>query len=183
MPDSTSETPALDTLSLIRADLRRWHGIYGTYLYVIHPGCLAVLIYRIAHELRRHGPLGRLLSRALSLFNIIVTGADLHAGAEIGPGLFIPHSQATMFGEYTRAGANLTMYAMVLIGQGTEEGTGTTVGDNVTFWSRSSAFGAITIGDNVQVGAHSLVMSDVPADHNAVGSPARAIPQKASSGS
>ena len=168
----------MSTPELIKGDVRRWHEIYGTYLYVIHPGCLAVLIYRLAHATVDKGPLGRLFSQALSFFNIIFTGADFHARAEVGPGLFVPHSQGTMFGEHLRAGSNLTLYGAVLIGQSNEEGTGATIGDNVTFWSKSSAFGTLTIGDNVQIGAHSLVMTDVPANHNAVGSPARVLPQK-----
>ncbi len=167
-----------ETITLIRGDVRRWREIYGTYLYVIHPGCLAVLIYRLAHGLRGAGPVGLLLSRALCFFNIVFTGADLHASATVGPGLYIPHSQGTMVGGHVRAGRNLTLYAGVLIGQGTEEGSGATIGDNVTFWSRSSAFGTITIGDNAQIGAHSLVMIDVPANHNAVGAPAKVRPQK-----
>jgi serine O-acetyltransferase len=166
-----------DFRTLIRGDLDRVRETYGTYLYVIHPGFLAVLGYRLAHAVVDKGPLGHFAARAICLAIILITGADFHARAEIGPGLFVPHAQGTMFGEHVRAGRNLTLYAGVLLGQD-DRGGGPKIGDNVTFWSRSLAFGDITIGDNAQIGAASLLMIDVPADHNAVGIPAKVRPQR-----
>ncbi len=166
-----------DLRTLIRGDLARVRDTYGTYLYVIHPGFLAVLGYRLAHAAVNKGPLGHFVARVICLTIILVTGADFHARAEIGPGLFVPHAQGTMFGEHVRAGKNLTMYAGVMLGQDATGG-GPKIGDNVTFWTRSLAFGDITIGDNAEIGATSLVMIDVPADHNAVGIPARVKPQR-----
>jgi serine O-acetyltransferase len=163
--------------TLIRGDLARVRETYGTYLYVIHPGFLAVLGYRLSHAMLQRGPLGHFVARFISLGIILVTGADFHAGAEIGPGLFVPHAQGTMFGEHVRAGENLTLYTGVILGQD-DTGGGPKIGDNVTFWSKASAFGDITIGDSAQIGAHSLVMIDVPAHHTAVGIPARIKPQR-----
>jgi serine O-acetyltransferase len=166
-----------DLRTLIRGDLARVRDTYGTYVYVLHPGFLAVFAYRLAHASVDRGPLGHFVARILCLGIIVVTGADFHARAEIGPGLFVPHAQGTMFGEHVRAGRNLTMYTGVMLGQD-ESGGGPSIGDNVTFWTRSLAFGDITIGDNAQIGAASLVMIDVPANHNAVGIPAKIRPQR-----
>jgi serine O-acetyltransferase len=166
-----------DLRTLIRGDVARVRDTYGTYLYVIHPGFLAVLGYRLAHAVVDRGIVGRFLARAICLAIILITGADFHAGAEIGPGFFVPHAQGTMFGEHVRAGKHLTLYTGVILGQD-DAGGGPKIGDNVTFWTRALAFGDITIGDNAQIGAASLVMIDVPANHNAVGIPAKIRPQR-----
>ncbi len=161
---------------LVRADVARAREKFGSSIYVIHPGTVAVLLYRLAHALKGRGPVGGLGSRALSLVNIVLTGADIHADACIGPGLYIPHASGVVVGAGTRAGTNLSLYGSVLLGQGRDHGF-PLIGDDVTFWGKASAIGPVRIGDGVHVGAHALVLKDVPAGHNAVGVPALARPQ------
>lgn len=47
-----------------------------------------------------------------------------------------------------------------------------TIGDKVTFCCGSSALGNITIGNNVTIGASTLILNDVPDNCTVVGNPA-----------
>lgn len=49
------------------------------------------------------------------------------------------------------------------------------LGNNIYFGKNCTVLKGVTIGDNVVVGANSLVISDIPANSVAVGSPARVV--------
>ena len=51
------------------------------------------------------------------------------------------------------------------------------IGDNVRIMTGATVFGSITIGDNVTIGANSVVNKDVPSGCTVVGNPARIVKQ------
>jgi len=55
------------------------------------------------------------------------------------------------------------------------------LGDRVDIGAGAKILGAITIGDDASIGANAVVLTDVPANHIAVGVPARILPQRAKS--
>ena len=49
------------------------------------------------------------------------------------------------------------------------------IGNNVYIATGSKLIGGVNIGDNVCIGANSVVLSDIPSNSLAVGSPARIV--------
>ncbi|MDU1855059.1 MAG: serine O-acetyltransferase EpsC, partial [Clostridium baratii] len=97
--------------------------------------------------------------------------------AKIGKGLFIDHGMGVVIGETAEVGDNVTIYHGVTLG-GTGKDKGKrhpTVKDNVIIGAGAKVLGPITIGNNVKVGANSVVLKDVPDNATAVGMPAKII--------
>ncbi len=105
------------------------------------------------------------------------TGIEIHPGATIGPRLFIDHGMGVVIGETAEIGADVLLYQGVTLG-----GTSTrrvkrhpTIRDRVTIGSGARVIGAITIGENSQVGAGSVVVTNVPANATVVGVPGHIV--------
>lgn len=138
----------------------------------IHPGAVAVLNYRFASwALRVRVPIVRqlLLLVAMILRKAIevVTGVEIAARAEIGPGLVV-HTAHGVFIAETRIGRNCIVQHGVAITNGVRS-----VGDNVYFGPGAKVIGRAAIGNNVRVVANSVVMTDVADNLTVVGVPAR----------
>jgi serine O-acetyltransferase len=54
-----------------------------------------------------------------------------------------------------------------------------TIGDDVAIYAKASVIGPIAVGDRATIGAHALVLDDVPAGMVARGVPARSYPPRA----
>ena len=140
-----------------------------------YPGLHALLTYRAAHWLWHHHL--HLMARFLSEIGRFFTGIEIHPAASIGRGLFIDHGMGTVIGETTQIGDGCTLYQGVTLG-GTGKETGKrhpTLGNGVVVGVGSSILGNILVGDNVLVGAGSVVIRPVPADATVVGVPARVV--------
>ncbi len=145
---------------------------------ILYPFIHALIQYRMAHFLykKKFFFLARLISQVARFF----TGIEIHPGAQIGKGLFIDHGMGVVIGETAELGDNVTLYHGVTLG-GTGKDTGKrhpTVGNNVIIGSGAKILGPINIGNNVKVGANSVVLKDVPSNTTAVGIPARYIQKK-----
>jgi serine O-acetyltransferase len=172
--------PALAFWSALSADLhavferdpaaRNWAEVLLAY-----PGVHAIMLHRIAHALHHlHVPV---LPRLISHFNRFLTGIEIHPAAAIGPGYFIDHGMGVVIGETTQIGQNVTLYQGVTLG-GTGKETGKrhpTLGNDVVVSVGAKVLGAIEIGDNVKIGAGSVVLNSVPAHSTVVGVPGRVV--------
>lgn len=144
-------------------------------VFLLYPSINALIVYRIAHKLynKKCFFLARLLSQLARFF----TGIEIHPGAKIGKGLFIDHGMGVVIGETAEVGDNVTIYHGVTLG-GTGKDKGKrhpTIKDNVIIGAGAKVLGPITIGNNVKVGANSVVLKDVPDNATAVGMPAKII--------
>lgn len=80
----------------------------------------------------------------------------------IGEGLTIYHGYGTII-NCLKAGKNLSVYQGVTIGKnGRGEDDLPIIGDNVTIYSNAVVVGNIHIGNNVKIGACTVVTKDVP---------------------
>lgn len=142
-----------------------------------YPGFHAILMHRCAHWFYKMGLI--LLARLISQLNRFLTGIEIHPGAQIGEGLFIDHGMGVVIGETTEIGNNVTLYQGVTLGgTGKEKGKRhPTVGSNVVVSSGAKVLGSLTIGDNVKIGAGSVVLRDVPDDCTVVGVPGKVVKQ------
>lgn len=140
-----------------------------------YPGLHALWFHRAANALwRREVPLA---PRLVSQVGRLLTGIEIHPGATLGDGLFIDHGAGVVIGETAEVGKNVTMYQGVTLG-GTGKETGKrhpTVGDNVIIGAGSLLLGSITVGNNVRVGAGSVVVQNVPSNTTVVGNPGRPV--------
>jgi len=108
-----------------------------------------------------------LVSTILQKVVEVVTGVEISARAEIGPGLVVHTTNGVYIAE-TRIGRNCVVQHGVAITHGVRS-----VGDNVYFGPGAKAIGRTSIGNNVIVVANSVVMTDVDDDLTVVGVPAR----------
>jgi len=140
-----------------------------------YPGVHALLMQRIAHRLWGWGL--RYPARWLAWFARLVTNIDIHPGARIGRRFFIDHGAGVVIGETAEIGDDCTLYHGVTLG-GTTWDKGKrhpTLGDGVVVGAGAKILGAITLGEQVRVGANSVVVRDVPARRTVVGIPAKAV--------
>ncbi len=138
------------------------------------PGLHAIWAYRLTHRLWRN-PGTRPLARVLSTLTRAVTGVEIHPGAQIGRRFFIDHGMGVVIGATAVVGDDVMLYHGVTLG-GRSLNRGVkrhpTVGDRVTIGTGARVLGDITIGDDAQVGANSVVVKPVPSGAVATGIPA-----------
>jgi len=143
-----------------------------------YSGFHAIIFHRINHLLwNANIPF---FPRFLSQVAKIITGIEIHPGAKIGKGLFIDHGMGVVIGETTEIGENCLIYQGVTLGgTGKEQGKRhPTLKNNVVVGTGAKVLGAITIGDNVKIGANSVVLHNVPKDSIVVGVPGRVIKKR-----
>jgi serine O-acetyltransferase len=142
---------------------------------LFYPGFHARLAHRLAHALhRRRVPL---LPRGIMHLARFFTGIEIHPGARIGRRFFIDHGMGVVIGETTEIGDDVTLYQGVTLG-----GTSTrrvkrhpTLRDRVTVGAGAKVIGAVEIGENVRIGAGSVVVTNVPPNATVVGVPGHIV--------
>ena len=140
-----------------------------------YAGFHALLAYRISHWLKVHDV--PILPRMISQLARWVTGVEIHPSAEIGTGFFIDHGMGVVIGETAEIGDYGTRFQGVTLGgTGKERGKRhPTLGNHVVVGAGAKILGGITIGDNVKIGANSVVLKNVAANSTVIGVPARVI--------
>lgn len=144
-------------------------------ILLCYPGLHAIWLHKISHKFYRGGWV--FLARFIAHINRFFTGIEIHPGAVLGQGLFIDHGMGIVIGETAVVGQNVTLYkGVVLGGTGKEKGKRhPTIGDNVVVSSNATVLGSITIGNDVKIGAGSVVLKDVPDNCTVVGVPGRVV--------
>jgi len=142
-----------------------------------YPGVHAVWIHRVSHWLWQRPGL-RLPARLLSQASRFLTGIEIHPGARLGRRLFIDHGMGVVIGETAEVGDDVLLFhGVTLGGRSMRKGKRhPTLGDHVTVGAGAKILGPVSIGSHAQIGANAVVISDVPADHLAVGIPVRIRP-------
>ncbi len=147
----------------------------GLEVVMLYSGLHALWSYRVHHWLWMHG--WRFLARMMSQFTRLLTGIEIHPGAEIGKRFFIDHGMGVVVGETTIIGDDVTLYQGVTLG-GTGKETGKrhpTILNNVVVGTGARVLGNITIGENSRIGAGSVVLRDVPDNSTVVGVPGHIV--------
>lgn len=144
-------------------------------IFFCYPGFHAVLMHRLAHRFYQwHLPL---VPRMISQLSRFLTGIEIHPGARIGRRFFIDHGMGVVIGETAEIGDDVLLYQGVTLG-GTGNETGKrhpTLGNRVVVGTGAKILGNIKIGDNVRIGAGSVVVHPVPDHSTVVGIPGRVV--------
>lgn len=103
-----------------------------------------------------------------------ITGFQIHPGT-VGKGLTIWHWGPIIIGGKSKLGENCVLRPPILLGHKTSDAPAPIVGDNVEINSGAKLIGAITIGDDVIIGANAVVTHDIPSHSIITGIPAKVI--------
>lgn len=147
-------------------------------VFILYPSIHALIMYRFSHFFYSHTRYfgARLISQIGRLF----TGIEIHPGATIGCGILIDHGMGVVIGETAQIGDRVTIYQGATIGATGNEKEfkrHPTIGNDVIIGSGAKILGPVKIGDNVKIGANSVVIKDVPKNCTAVGIPAQIMPR------
>lgn len=145
--------------NIIDEDMVRYYAPYTggyhklIYLLLKHRPFRAVYYYRIKSK--------KFLKHFLNL--LLPAPGAVEINGDVEGGLYIPHSFAVI--SVYKAGKNLTVLPGVVIGKkgkGDRSVTNPIIGSNCIVSANSTIFGPIVIGDNVVIGAGSVVLKDIP---------------------
>ena len=145
----------------------------GLEVALLYPGLHAIWWHRVNHALWRRG--FRFLGRFGSQAARIITGIEIHPGAQIGRRFFIDHGMGVVIGETSEIGDDVMLYHGVPLG-GRSRDAGRrhpTLGDGVAVGAGAKVLGPVTIGARSVVGANAVVTRDAPEDSVLVGVPAK----------
>lgn len=132
-----------------------------------YPGFMAILIYRLAHELYQLKV--PIIPRIMSEHAHQITGIDIHPGATIGSPFFIDHGTGIVIGETTVIGNNVKIYQGVTLGalsvkkELSQVKRHPTIEDDVIIYAQSVILGSNTvIGKNSVIGGNSWIVQSIP---------------------
>ena len=144
-------------------------------VFLYFKGFHALQTYRVAHVLwnaGKHVLAHYLQSQMSQIFQI-----DIHPNSTLGSGIMLDHGTGIVIGETAMVGHNCSILHHVTLGGSGKKGVDRhpKVGEGVLLGAGASILGNIKIGDGCQVGAGTLVITDLPAHSVAVGVPAKII--------
>ncbi|MBN2656318.1 MAG: hypothetical protein JXR86_04600 [Spirochaetales bacterium] len=148
------------------------------------PGYQVMKIYRLGNW--RYGIKNPVIRKFFSMIYkhlyrrvILKTGIELPCEARIGRNFRIDHQNGIVISGYAVFGDNCVIRNGVTVGlKNVEDPAAPVIGHNVDIGAGAKILGRIKIGDNVKIGANSVVICDIPDNCTAVGIPARIITQK-----
>ena len=126
-------------------------------VFLLYPSIHARLAHMISHFLYKKNLL--FLARLISQRARFLTGIEIHPGATLGAGILIDHGMGVVIGETAELGDRITIYHGTTLG-----GTGKEKGKRHP-----------TVGDNVVIGAGSVVTKNIPDNTIAYGNPCRIV--------
>ncbi|MEO1622774.1 MAG: serine acetyltransferase [Cyanobacteria bacterium J06632_3] len=176
-------------LEYLRADIDRFVILRGKPWWmelIANQGLWVMARYRFSRwvMLHLHVPILRQFLRALCFVAQkiieVMTHCEVPDRTQIGPGMFMPHAYCIVIHQDAQIGELCTISQEVTIGAaGRGDSRGVPVlGDRIYIAPGVRAFGAISIGSDVAIGANAVVTKSLPKNAVAVGIPAKVISKK-----
>ena len=176
--DATKAETFINTLPRIRKELKQDLDFFmdsdpaadsKDEILLAYPGYKAIRYYRIAHELYNLKEF--LTARIIAEEAHILTGVDIHPGAQIASPFFIDHATGIVIGETTIIGERAKIYQCVTLGalslskgqqlHGVKRHP--TIGKDVTIYAGASILGGnVVIGNNVTIGSNVFLTESIP---------------------
>ncbi len=146
-------------------------------IYHLFPSMYAIWAYRVARWAGHHHL--KVPATLMVRFSHIITGGSIGWKTTIAPGVFFEHpfgcliADDAVIGEGCVIGAHVMLAYSHFVHNPNPRHGAPTLGKNVYVWAKASVLGPVTVGDGAVIGAHALVLRDVPA-----GAVARGVPAK-----
>ena len=181
----------MNVITLIHSDYKKYKKYGGNFLTIVFftQGFWAVFQYRIANVVYKiKTPILKQLFQFLCLLwqklIEISTGISIPASVSIGHSFYIGHFGGIIINAKASIGNNCNISQGVTIGvSGIGEKRGVPIiGDEVYIGANAVVAGKIHIGNNVLIGACSMVNCSIPDSAVAIGVPAIIISQNGSKG-
>lgn len=161
-------------LALLREDIRtvmrRDPAVTSWWEAILYPHLTAIWGHRLAHSLYRRSWTAS--ARLVSLVaRVLSGGADIHPGARLGRRLFMDHPTGVVIGSTAVLGDDVVLFQDVTLGAknglidrdfSPDHRRHPVLGDGVVVGAKASVLGAVVVGDRAHIGAHALVLHDVP---------------------
>ena len=141
----------------------------------LNDGASAMVLYRLAQIFNNSG-MG-FISLILGALNKLLNGCVIGRNAEFGPGFVLMHPIGVVINGEVVGGKNTVIESGVVIGA-YDNGFPVKVpvlGDNIFIGAGAKILGNIKLGNNVKIGANSVVIKDVPDNVTVVGIPGRIV--------
>lgn len=152
-----------------------WPRVIARCLFL--PGMSACILLRVQQKLFANKQVR--LAYLVRTLGVLLFSADFVPGMQIGRGLYLPHPMGVTMGGGLRIGDNVTILQGVTAGTRTPDGSApaefATICDGAIVSANAVLVGGVRIGENAQVGANSVVLSDVADNAVVLGVPARQV--------
>jgi serine O-acetyltransferase len=173
--------------ALLYADLERQLQLSGQphakaslprfFRRLFHPRYLPIVLCRCSRAALVNGLPA--IAHLLSYLNQVIFGIEISPRCVIGPGIFFPHTSGTVIGA-SKIGKDVTVFQGVTLGarqidMSYDLSLRPELGDYVVIGAGAKVLGGISLGDNVKVGANSVLLKSVPANATVAGIPAREV--------
>jgi serine O-acetyltransferase len=179
----------LSTWTLIKEDVKRYTGSPAFSFWQTLKMCFIEealffgILFRLCQRILRIGnplvryPLKLVFEWILYRFLSVILGISMDLEATIGKGFYIGHFGCIFVGR-VEIGDYCNISQEVTIGRGrlgtAREGL-PTIGNRVYIAAGAKIFGQITVGNNVSIGANTVVSKDIPDNAIVVGNPGRIV--------
>lgn len=183
---SSVYTGTINSFLDFKADLDRYVAVekrHWLYLVLMKQGLWALAEYRYSRWVLTQVTLPG-VQHLLKLLGVfwhkiieITTGIDIPCRAQIGKGVYIAHFGGIFINENVKIGDYCTISQDITIGiagRGDKRGC-PCLGDKVYLAPGCRVIGAVSIGNEVAIGANAVVTKDLPDKAVAVGVPAKVI--------
>lgn len=136
---------------------------------------IAIKLYRMENWCYKHKM--RIAATVIYHLMQIILGCTIPYSADIEEGVNIAHFHGIVIHQKSRVGGGTLLYQNCCLGGRNGKG-GPVIGKNCIIGAGACILGEIVIGDNVNVGANSVVLEDIPDNCTVVGVPGKIVKRK-----
>ncbi len=137
----------------------------------------AISIHRAAYWLHTHNI--PFFPKILQIIIFIIYNSYIPYQVKIGYGTKFGHRGiSVIINKDTIIGNNVLIRAHVTIGKKYTGGKAPIIGDKVSIGDGAKIIGDVIVGENAQIGANAVVLTNIPPNSIAVGVPARILHKK-----
>jgi serine O-acetyltransferase len=120
---------------------------------------LAMFLFRLGQELR----LANQPTHHIHWLMKELCALEIYFNNQIDEGFYVIHGEGTVIGSRNTIGKGFKIHQGCTIGHKVNgRGDGNRIGNDVTMYANASIIGSLSIGNNAVIGAHALVLENIP---------------------